>query len=68
MKRLEARVAQLARAEQRRRLDRMAERLQEMFGSDRVVQSDSEVAISGRGVIRRWLTEPALRFIGRSGQ
>jgi hypothetical protein len=53
----------LAASEQRRRLASLAERMREMLGRASVEIVDAKVVVSGRGLVRRWLTEPGLRFL-----
>lgn len=65
MSRLMARARSIARAAQRRRLDDLSALLREK-GISAEVGSDS-LACRGRRLTQRWLSDPALRFIARSG-
>jgi hypothetical protein len=55
---------QLANEVTQKKVAEVAGRLRSTFGAAAISIEDSRVVISGRGVIRRWLTDPALRFIG----
>lgn len=65
MSRLIARAQSTAREAQRRRLDTLSALLGEK-GLSVEVGPDS-IACSERGLMQRWLGDPALRFIARSG-
>jgi len=62
MPRLIARAETIGRSERRRRLQRIAEGLQST-GMAVEIGSDS-VSCRGRGAVRRWLTDPLVRFAG----
>lgn len=64
MERLTSRGERLAREAQRRQVDRVAQRLRGLFGSEAVAAEDGRVVVRGRGVMKRWLTDPAVRFLG----
>ena len=63
MRQLHMRAEQLARAEQRRAIARIAGELGERLRGARVEESADAVALSGRGLARRWLVDPSLRFV-----
>jgi hypothetical protein len=63
MERLTRRVEALAATEQRRRVQLLAARMREMLGSGSVEILDAQVVASGRGLLRRWLIDPGLRFL-----
>ena len=63
MKRLIERAEQRARAAQRRCVSRIADHLRTTFGSGTVEAREDEVLIRGKGIIKRWLVNPRLRFI-----
>jgi hypothetical protein len=62
MERLLKRGDEIARTAQRRGVARVAESLRALFGSGAVEAEEARVLVSGRGLMRRWLTEPGLRF------
>lgn len=59
---------QRARVEQRRLADRVADRWRMQAAGLRVTVDGGDVAIGGRGLVRRWLADPGLRFIGGSAR
>lgn len=65
MSRLMARAHSIADAAKRRRLEDLGSLLRER-GISAEVGSDSLVC-RGRRLTQRWLSDPALRFIARSG-
>jgi hypothetical protein len=60
---LTRRAELLAAAEQRRQVRRLAARIAESFGVDAVEIGDAGVVIRGRGLLKRWLIDPGLRFL-----
>ena len=61
MERLIARAEQIGRAAQARRLQQIAA---ELGASGVKAQSDGDfVTFRGRGLARRWLSDPLLRFV-----
>ncbi len=65
MSRLMARAQSVAHAAQRRRLESLSALLREK-GISAEAGLDS-IACRGRRLAQRWLSDPALRFIARSG-
>jgi hypothetical protein len=63
--------ALLSRAEQRargavaRNLSMVAMRMRSLIGGAAVQVGDGQVMVSGRGVAKRWLSEPDVRFLSR---
>ena len=53
----------LARESQRRRVRELAERLRGTFGSAAVEVEEARVLVRGRGMVKRWLIDPSLRFL-----
>ena len=53
----------LAAAEQRRQVQRLASRLKDMLGEGSVATDGAQVVVRGRGLIKRWLLDPRLRFL-----
>ena len=65
MKALQHRANALARAEQKRRVDALAEQWHQVPGMT-VTAGTSELIIEARGLRKRRLTDAALRFAGVS--
>jgi hypothetical protein len=63
MERLLARGAEIGGRAQARQVQRIARQLRIMFGSRSVSIDGAQVRVSGRGIFRRWLTEPSVRFL-----
>lgn len=63
MERLLKRGDDIAREAQRRGIERVADRLRQRFGAGSVQTDEARVLVSGRGLIRRWLIDPSLRFL-----
>jgi hypothetical protein len=55
----------LARGARQRALARAAERLRETARGARVRVEDGTIVVTGRGLLKRWLADPALRFFGK---
>jgi hypothetical protein len=53
----------IASARQRRKLNTLAQRLREIFGSAAVDVEGDRVRVSGRGIVKRWLVDPRVRFL-----
>ena len=66
MNALVARGAAIARAAQGRRLERIVDGLR-AGGIPAEVTSESVTGL-GRQLVRRWLSDPAIRFAGRLGR
>jgi len=62
MENLLRRGEELASAGQRRKVRDVAEQLQTILGSAGVRVDDTDVVVSRRGIIKRWLQDPSLRF------
>ena len=62
MERMVGRGEEIARRAQQVMILQLAARLEEFFGEASV--EGSRVAVSGRGLVRRWLSDSRLRFIG----
>jgi hypothetical protein len=60
------RAEHMARAAQQRRVARLAEEWREHLPGATVTEETGGVAIAARGLSRRWLGDPVLRFLGRS--
>ena len=64
MEKLTARGEQVARGARERRVQRVARQLRTIFGSAAVEVEEARVLVRGRGMIKRWLIDPSLRFLG----
>ena len=53
----------LARDRQRQTVQAVATQLRSMFGSAAVEVEEARVLVRGRGMIKRWLIDPSLRFL-----
>jgi hypothetical protein len=53
----------LARERQRERVRELSERLKGMFGEGAVEVEEARVLVRGRGIVKRWLIDPSLRFL-----
>jgi hypothetical protein len=58
-----ARGEELAREARARRVTTVAEHLAMLFGKGAVEVEDARVLARGRGMARRWLVDPNLRFL-----
>jgi hypothetical protein len=56
------RVEILAAEKRREQVRRLAARMQELVGDESVETIDGRIVVSGRGILKRWLNDPALRF------
>lgn len=63
MNELIRRAEMLAAAHQRRQVERLSARMKEVLGTSAVDIVDARVVVRGRGLIRRWLIDPGLRFL-----
>ena len=63
MRNLARRGEELARGAQRRKVAEVARRLASMFGSGAVEVEEARVLVRGKGMVRRWLIDPRLRFL-----
>lgn len=63
METLLARGEAIAQRAQAQLVERAAQKLRGMFGSGAVIADGTQVRVSGRGVLKRWLVDPAVRFL-----
>jgi hypothetical protein len=63
MEKLIGRGEELARGAQQARLSGIAGKLKAMLGEASVEIEESQLVITGRGIIKRWLIDPSLRFL-----
>lgn len=60
---LKSRGERLARDGQQRKVGEVATQLRGIFGSAAVEVEEARVLVRGRGIIKRWLIDPSLRFL-----
>jgi hypothetical protein len=60
---LAKRGADIARAAQQRRVRVIAHRLASILGSAAIEAEEARVLVRGKGMIKRWLIDPSLRFL-----
>jgi hypothetical protein len=68
MARASAFAERLARAREGRVAERVGRRFADVIGEGSVEIDGGEVRLSGKGLLRRWLTDPRLRFARDGGQ
>lgn len=56
---------ELASAAQKRKLDEIAQELRAMFGSAAIDVQEAAVLVRRRGLVKRWLVDPGLRFLSK---
>nr|WP_315382664.1 hypothetical protein [uncultured Sphingomonas sp.] len=64
LEQLKARAETTGRAAATDAAGRLAERVREAVPGVSVAVEGSAVTLSGRGLLRRWLADPALRWLG----
>lgn len=60
---LARRGAEIARTAQQRRLAAIADELRVVLGSGAVEVEEARVLVRGKGLTKRWLIDPGLRFL-----
>lgn len=63
MNKLIARGKAVARQAQAARVQRVATHLSSVLGSSAVEAREAQVLVRGKGIIKRWLIDPSLRFL-----
>jgi hypothetical protein len=63
MEKLMTRGDELARLAQRQKVADVAQQLRALFGSGAVEVEEARVLVRGKGMIKRWLIDPSLRFL-----
>jgi hypothetical protein len=63
MEKMISRGDAIARDAQQRQVQRVAQQLRGIFGSAAVQVEEARVLVRGRGMIKRWLIDPSLRFL-----
>jgi hypothetical protein len=63
MEDLLTRADELAHAEQQRKLVQVAGQVKELLHGATIEVDDATVLVSGRGILKRWLLDPSLRFL-----
>lgn len=64
MEKMLSRGQELAADAQAQEIQRIAQRVRALFGAGAVSTEETRVLVSGRGMIKRWLIDPSLRFLG----
>jgi hypothetical protein len=57
------RAEELARAGQQRKITQVAQRVRELLRGVSIEIEETRVIVSGSGILKRWLLDPALRFL-----
>jgi len=63
MRKLSNRAGAIARAEQQRQLLRLAGRARELVRDATIEVEEARILVRGRGIVKRWLIDPSLRFL-----
>lgn len=63
MENLLRRGEELAAEGEQRKLQQVAAQLRELFGAAAVQVDETDVLVRGKGMIKRWLLDPSLRFL-----
>ena len=63
MRNLARRGEELARGAQRRKIAEVARQMAGLFGSGSVEVEEARVLVRGKGMVKRWLIDPRLRFL-----
>jgi DNA-binding protein YbaB len=63
MDKVMSRGDELAAQAQAQQVQRVAQQLRALLGSAAVTVEEAQVLVSGRGIIKRWLIDPSLRFL-----
>jgi len=66
MSELLSRGERLAIEAQRRKVTELAAKLRAAFGAAAIEVEEARVLVRGRGIIKRWLIDPSLRFLAGS--
>jgi len=64
MNKLLERGEQIARDAQQRTAQHVGQQLRAELGTGSVQIGAANVIVSGRGMVKRWLADPSLRFLG----
>ena len=68
MAKLVTRGDALARAAQAKRIEQIGARLKELVRGVSIETDEARVIVSGRGLLKRWLIDPQLRFMAGDRQ
>lgn len=63
MTRLMKRGEELARVVRQKRIEEVAQHLRGLLGDGAVAVEEARVLVRGKGMIKRWLIDPRLRFL-----
>lgn len=64
MRQLEKRGREIASARQLIALERLIDIMMQEYPGARIEADQSRIRISGTGLVKRWLTDSSLRFVG----
>jgi hypothetical protein len=57
------RAEDLAQAMQQRKIRAIAAQLGDLLGGASIAVEEARVLVRGRGIVKRWLIDPSLRFL-----
>jgi hypothetical protein len=63
MEKLVSRGDEIARTAQQQKVGEVARQLRALFGNGAVEVEEARVLVRGKGMIKRWLIDPSLRFL-----
>lgn len=63
MDKILSRGEEIVRAAQQQQVAAVAQQLRGIFGSTAVEVEEARVLVRGKGMIKRWLIDPSLRFL-----
>ena len=63
MEQLFRRAEDMGRARRTRRVAELTARLRELLGEGSVQADEGRILVRGRGLVKRWLGDPSLRFL-----
>ena len=63
MEKLVSRGDEIARTAQQQKIGEVARQLRALFGNGPVEVEEARVLVRGKGMIKRWLIDPSLRFL-----
>ena len=64
MEKLMAHAETIARQAQESQMRRIADRLRTVLGNASVEVRETGLLVRGQGLVKRWLLDPSLRFLG----
>ena len=63
MDQLLRRAEDMGRARRAGRVTELTKRLRELLGEGSVQAEEGRILVRGRGMVKRWLSDPSLRFL-----